>query len=99
MARGVSGRRAPAPTPSRSSRQAVRLLHQRSRGGSPNQLPRRRSARAHTVRAAGCELSFNKTTFALALIAASDGAWVAPQYIVEGLDWLAGILVTDAATG
>jgi hypothetical protein len=32
--------------------------------------------------------SFDKTSFALGIIATVDPSWVAPQYIVEGLEWL-----------
>ena len=31
---------------------------------------------------------FNKTDFALALLAQDPDAWVVPQYIIEGLHWL-----------
>jgi predicted ATP-dependent endonuclease of OLD family len=32
--------------------------------------------------------SFNKTNFALGLLASSDTSWVVPAYIQEGLEWL-----------
>lgn len=32
--------------------------------------------------------SFKKTNFALGLLASSDGSWVVPTYIQQGLDWL-----------
>ncbi len=44
-------------------------------------------------------LRLKKTAFALALIAAGDGSWKAPAYIIEGLEWLAGILVANATGG
>ena len=31
---------------------------------------------------------FNKTDFALALLAQDPDAWVVPQYIIDGLQWL-----------
>ena len=34
--------------------------------------------------------SFNKTDFALALLAQDPDAWTVPQYIVDGLQWLEG---------
>ncbi|HEX8052303.1 MAG TPA: ATP-dependent endonuclease [Thermoleophilaceae bacterium] len=42
--------------------------------------------------------TFDKTAFALALIDADENAWVAPAYIVEGLEWMRGVLV-DPTSG
>jgi predicted ATP-dependent endonuclease of OLD family len=36
--------------------------------------------------------SFDKTKFALGLMADQDGSWTSPQYIVDGLEWLRGEL-------
>jgi predicted ATP-dependent endonuclease of OLD family len=36
--------------------------------------------------------TFDKTRFALGVIAAVDQTWTAPRYIVEGLEWLRGML-------
>lgn len=40
--------------------------------------------------------SFDKTKFALELIARSDQSWTSPRYIVQGLTWLHGLLDPDA---
>jgi predicted ATP-dependent endonuclease of OLD family len=42
--------------------------------------------------------SFDKTAFALGLIAKDPGAWKAPSYIVEGLQWLRSELLMDPET-
>jgi predicted ATP-dependent endonuclease of OLD family len=39
--------------------------------------------------------TFDKTRFALGLIASSDRSWQSPAYIVEGLTWLLGRLQLD----
>jgi predicted ATP-dependent endonuclease of OLD family len=42
--------------------------------------------------------TFDKTAFALAVIDAKVDAWVAPAYIVEGLEWMRDVLV-EPSTG
>lgn len=41
--------------------------------------------------------TFDKTSFALSVMASGDHQWTAPHYIVEGLRWLEGTLATVAA--
>lgn len=38
--------------------------------------------------------TFDKTSFALNVIASGDADWIAPHYIVEGLEWLEGMLAS-----
>ncbi|MEJ1161178.1 ATP-dependent nuclease [Prosthecomicrobium sp. N25] len=42
--------------------------------------------------------SFNKTNFALGLLASTDASWVVPAYIRSGLDWLATHLAIAEGT-
>lgn len=42
--------------------------------------------------------SFNKTSFALALMMSKDDSWEVPSYIQEGLDWLQQVLFPVPAT-
>lgn len=42
--------------------------------------------------------SFNKTNFALGLLASSDASWVVPAYIQQGLDWLTTHVVIGEET-
>ncbi|MDP7732145.1 MULTISPECIES: ATP-dependent endonuclease [Mycobacterium] len=42
--------------------------------------------------------SFDKTKFALAVIAAKDAQWQSPKYIVEGLEWLLTKVAPPAAS-
>ncbi|GAA2446816.1 ATP-dependent endonuclease [Streptomyces glaucus] len=41
--------------------------------------------------------NLDKTKFALGLIAEQDAAWKPPQYILDGLDWLSGRLLSPPA--
>jgi predicted ATP-dependent endonuclease of OLD family len=39
--------------------------------------------------------TFDKTKFALGLIGADTDSWSAPQYIIDGLTWLSGVLLVE----